>query len=650
MTSKERWRLAGICIFLAGIVWFVFFQTLQHDFINFDDPDYILKNRHVNAGLTSAGIGWAFTSVYAANWHPLTWLSHMLDCQFYGLNPWGHHLSSVLLHGLNAVLLFLVLRRMTGALWPSAFVATVFAVHPLRVESVAWIAERKDVLSALFFILTVGAYARYTRRSSAARYGLVLFLFALGLMCKPMLVTVPLILLLLDYWPLQRLADKARKRAVPTKRLLLEKLPFFALSGGLGIMTILAQKDALRPLAHFPLSTKLGNALLSTVTYIRQMFWPSDLVAYYPLSAASIVPAKVIGAVVLLLVISGLVFYLRGHRYLVTGWLWYLIMLVPVIGILQVGNQAHADRYTYLPQIGLYLMVAWGGSELIKRWQLRPLVAAVPAFLILIPLALLARAEAAHWRESETLWRHALARTSHNAMAELNLGEALYRKNALDEAVSHFRRAAEIQPDVATIHGSLGVALFSQGQLQEAMDHMRRSLELDPKQAGIHSSFGVALLEAGKVDESLAHLKKALEIDPNEADAHYNLGNTLLRKGAAAEAVAEYERALQLNPNDIQALNNAGWILSTWPDASVRNGSKAVAMAEKAYLLTQGSDPVIGATLAAAYAETGRFGEAIATAREALQSALRQGDRARADYLRGQITLFELGQPFREQR
>jgi hypothetical protein len=359
-TSKKKtaWPVIVACIFLAAIIWLVFGQTLGHEFINFDDDAYVYENPTVAGGFTLQGIPWAFTRVHASNWHPLTWISHMLDCQLYGLNPGGHHLTSVLLHAITAIALFLILRQMTGSLWRSVFVAALFAIHPLRVESVAWVAERKDVLSGLFFVLTIGAYARYARLPrSPLRYGLVLLLFALGLMSKPMLVTLPFVLLLLDYWPLNRVRNGSENNLRTWRYLIVEKLPLFCLAAASCLATLFAQTIAIRPLTHISLPLRLGNAVIAVAVYLRQMFWPTDLVVFYPFSALDVTAVATVLSVVLLGGISTAVFVLRRHRYLVTGWLWYLVMLGPVIGILQVGSQAHADRYTYLPQIGLYLLL-----------------------------------------------------------------------------------------------------------------------------------------------------------------------------------------------------------------------------------------------------------------------------------------------------
>jgi hypothetical protein len=383
----DRWKAVAICVLLAAITWLVFGQTLRYQFVNYDDDYYVFKNAQVTRGLTLEGIVWAFTHVHSSNWHPLTWISHMLDCQFCGLNPGGHHLTNVLLHAATAILLFLILRQMTGTLGRSAFVAAVFAIHPLRVESVAWVAERKDVLSGLFFMLIVGAYVRYARAPwSLLRYGLVVLLFALGLMCKPMLVTVPFVLLLLDYWPLNRLAtqrDQKGKHLRIRQRLVLEKLPLLGLSLASCVVTLFAQRDSMAPVARVSMPLRLGNAVVSYTDYLRQMFWPADLAVLYPWDATRLGPSNILPSIVLLAGISATVFILRRRRYLVTGWLWYIIMLVPVIGILQVGNQARADRYTYLPQIGLYLLLTWSAVELCAGWRHRRVVLTSLASVIL---------------------------------------------------------------------------------------------------------------------------------------------------------------------------------------------------------------------------------------------------------------------------
>ena len=612
--SKDRWLVFGICIFLGAVTWLVFGQTLHHDFVNVDDGDYVLKNLEVARGLTIEGAVWAFTHFHASNWHPVTWISHMLDCEIFGLSPGGHHLSNVLLHTATAICLFLVLRQMTAALWRSAFVAAVFAIHPLRVESVAWVAERKDVLSALFFVLTIGAYVRHTRRPSRAGYATVTALFALGLMCKPMLVTLPFVLLLLDYWPLNRIGDRNFLQVL--RRLFLEKLPLFTLAAASGLVTLFAQKGIIQPFASIPFSFRAANAFISYAVYLRQLFWPSNLAALYPFPSWNITVAGILSLILLVAVSVGIFVLRRRYPYLVTGWLWYLIMLGPVIGILQVGIQARADRYTYLPQIGLYLLLTWAVADLCARWRHIRLAPAILALILLPALAFTARLQASYWWDSQSLWIHAIACTPDNAAAHTNLGQAYYEKGEMDKAIAHYERA----------------------------------LQIDPNQVLAQSALGLALLDTGRPDESVTHLRKALEINPNFADAHYNLGNTFLQMGRANEAIAQYYRTLAINPRDIEALNNTAWILATWPEATIRDGPKAVELAERADFFTHGESPVISATLAASYAEAGRASDAVKTAERALRLATTLGNAARADSIRAQIELYQSGAAFRDRR
>jgi Flp pilus assembly protein TadD len=644
--ANHRWLAFAIVVFLGAITWFVFGEVRHHEFINFDDGDYVFKNARVTPGLTLDGIIWAFTHVHAGNWHPLTWISHMIDCQFYGLDPAGHHLTNVIIHGVTAALLFLVLRQMTGALWRSAFVAAVFAIHPLHVESVAWVAERKDMLSGLFFVLTLGAYVRYVRRGGFLRYATVLALFALGLMCKPMLVSVPLILLLLDYWPLRCFEEKGTTLG----KLIVEKLPFVAIGVAASLMTVVAQQAAIQPIERFPLLLRLGNAVVAYVDYLRQTFWPVDLAIFYPWDAARITWQSVALAGGILAAISIVVFLLRRRGYFVTGWLWFLIMLGPVIGIVQVGNQAHADRYTYLPQIGLVLLLTWAAADLVSRWRALRYVLAALAIALLVPLGWIARAQTFHWQDSERLWTHALSCTTDNTVAEENLGEALYQHGNVNDALLHLDKALRIEPNDAIAHGAIGTILMRMPDRKEALSHLQRSVEIYPQQASVQSALGVALLEAGHAAESSEHLQTAIALDPNNSDAHYNLGNTLLALMRPKDAVTEYERAFQLNSNDTEALNNMAWVLATWPDDAGRDGPKAVQWGEKADALALGRNSVIAATLAAAYAEVGRFADAISTAQRALQLATNEGDSARAEFIQVQIEQYRANTPLRDQR
>ncbi len=641
---NERWLVPGVCIFLAVIIWVVFGQTLGHEFVNYDDDEYVYENPEVVRGLTFQGIIWAFTHVHCSNWHPLTWISHMLDCQIYGLSPGGHHLTNVLLHTATAILLFLVLRRMTGFLWRSAFVAAVFAIHPLRVESVAWVAERKDVLSGLFFMLTLWAYTRYAQGVTGDRgqvtgtkemvpapgvslfYCLVLMFFALGLMCKPMLVTLPLVLLLLDYWPLRRISEFGVRRSElentlrpstlnpQLSTLLLEKLPLLGLAVASCVVTIFAQHETIQPFENISLPLRAGNASISCVAYLGQMFWPAGLAVLYPFPAAGIEVSEVVMSLVLLAGISGGVFILRGRcPCFLTGWLWYLIMLLPVIGIVQVGVQARADRYAYLPQIGLYLMLTWAAADLCAGWRHRRAVLGGGATVILAALIFCARAQASYWRNSELLWTHTLACTSDNAVAHNNLGDALFKKGKVDEAITQYQESLEIKPDCAKVCFNLGGALVQKGRVDEAMVYFQKALQINPDSADACYNLGMALLQKGDVDKAMVYFQKALQINPDYADAGINLGNALFQKGSLDEAIIHYQKALQIKPDSVDACYNLGMAL-------LQKGKvdEAIARFQKALQLKPDYADA-GINLGNALFQKGKVDEAIVHYRRVLQ-------------------------------
>jgi tetratricopeptide (TPR) repeat protein len=544
-------------------VVFVFGQTVGHGFVNYDDDHYVYQNPCVERGLTAAGIVWAFTTTQCYNWHPLTWLSHMLDCQAYGLHAGGHHLTNVLLHAATAILLFLVLWRMTGDLWPSAFAAALFAIHPLRVESVAWVAERKDLLSGLFFMLTLGAYVAYARHPfSLLRYLTVVGLFALGLMAKPMLVTLPCVLLLLDYWPLGRLESPPRESQrtlfIPW-RLVVEKLPLFALSAASCVVTPLVQADAIQSIEKFSLASRLGNAPVAYVTYLGQFFCPAGLAPFYPHSGSNPPTWQLAGALLLLVCICvGLLFWRAKYPHVLVGWFWYLGMLVPVIGLVQVGEQSMADRYTYLPQIGLAIALAWGAKQAFGRWAYPPWGCGVASALLMVALMGCVWRQTSYWCNAETLWTHTLDCTSPNAVAQCNLGVALGEQGRFDDAVPHLQEALRIRPCYAEAENSLAVALVGRGQVKEAMSHYQKALEIKPDFAEAHNNFGMALVDCGQVEEGLRHCRKALEIKPDYVDALNNLGVVLAGHGQVEEAIAHYQRALEIKPDFAEVHNNFG--------------------------------------------------------------------------------------------
>lgn len=647
--SQSRSVIAIVCLFLIAITWFVFAQTMRHDFFNYDDGDYVYDNATVSRGLTVAGVTWAFTHVHARNWHPLTTISHMFDCQLYGQKAGGHHFTNVILHTLAVLLLFLVLRQMTGAVWRSAFVAALFAIHPQRVESVAWIAERKDVLSGVFFMLTLGAYLYYLRKPSLARYLTMSILFGCGLMSKPMLVTLPLVLLLLDYWPLKRESRPAE--------LILEKVPLLVLSAASSVVTFLVQKQGGFQSDALPFVWRVENALVSYITYIRQMLWPVDLAPIYPHPENSLPVWEIALALVLLVTITVIALWRRRTiPYVVTGWFWYLIVLLPVIGIVQVGAQGWADRYTYLPAVGLYMLLTWGMFDLAAGWRYRSQILSACGALVLIACAWCSSIQASYWRNSETLWRHTLAVTSSNEVAQNNLGSIFYDRGQTDEALSYYEKALEIRLQrhaskydvlLALFHSNVGAALLKKGLVDEAIVHCQKAIQLQPDYPNGYINLGNALIDKGQIDDAIVVFREAIQLQPEDARIEMNVGDAFRRKGMEAEAIAHYERTLEINPRSISALNNLAWLLATSPDSSIRNGTKAVALSERAVQLSGAANPFFLHKLAAAHAESGDFQKALAVAERALQLASEQNQKALAQELQRDIKLYRANTPLR---
>ncbi|MGA2788375.1 MAG: tetratricopeptide repeat protein, partial [Verrucomicrobiota bacterium] len=609
---EDKGVVSGVCLLLAIAVFLVFDQTLHFGFVNFDDDVYVYQNPQVVQGLTLHGIGWAFTHIHNANWHPLVMMSLMLDAQIYGLKAGGYHLTNILLHGATAILLFLVLRRMTGMLWPSAFVAAVFAILPLRVESVAWVTERKDVLSGLFFVLTLWAYGRYVEKSevrspkSKVWYGLTMLFFTLGLLSKPTLVTVPFVLLLLDYWPLGRVAGGGW-RVARVRQLLLEKLPLFGLAAVFSLVTFITQKKAgaLAALERQPLAIRWENALANYAVYLSNMFWPDNLAALYPRQAASPAWEIMVAGGLLLLITVLVVAFARRFPYLVTGWLWYLGMLVPMIGIVQAGFVTRADRFTYLPQIGLCLIIAWTIKDLTASWRYRRQLLGVAALAVIVALMIGAWKQTSYWRDSESLWTRTLDCTSDNAFAHLNLGLALGAEGRLDEAIEHFQKAAEIGPLQAQAYNDLGIMLVGKGRLDEAVTNFARAVEIQPDYAAAHLNWGAVLATQGKTNEAIALFQRAIELKPDYADAHYNLARELAAQGKTAEAIGHYQRAIQLQPESSEVFYNLGIAL-----AAEGKLAEAVEQYQKAIQLKPDYADAHG-NLANVLAAQGRLEEAI---------------------------------------
>lgn len=535
---------------LTAAVLAAFWPALGNDFVNFDDPKYVTENQPVQHGFDAASLRWAWTTDHLATWHPVTWMSHMLDWQLFGPAPAGHHATSVLLHTVNTLLLFLLLERTTGAVWRSALVAALFGVHPLRVESVAWVAERKDVLSTLFWFLTMLAYVGWVRRRGTGRYLLVVLGLGLGLAAKPMVVTLPLTLLLLDYWPLGRWHTGADRRTAAW-RLVREKLPLVPLVAAASAATLLAGRSggAVGSLAEYPLAVRVGNAIVSYVAYLGMMLWPRNLAVLYPYPET--LPLwKVAACAALLLVITATAIRARsGRPYLLVGWLWFLGTLVPVIGLVQVGGQALADRYTYVPLVGIFVAAAW----LVPTAALRLAPAAV---VLLAALVVQTRVQVGHWRDSVALFTRAIAVEERNPDAHVNLAFGLLARGETERATAHFERALAMWPAHLPARIELGNILLGRGRLEEAVAHFRAAVATHPASGQAHNNLGYALLTQGRLDEAMPSFEHALRLDPGLAVAHNHLGVALARKGRNAEARAHFERAVHEDPHLVEALNN----------------------------------------------------------------------------------------------
>ncbi|UCF42636.1 MAG: tetratricopeptide repeat protein [Planctomycetota bacterium] len=552
----KGWDLP-ICALLVLATFTAYWPVHRYSFVDYDDHQYVTDNQHVKDGLTRDGIIWAFTTGHASNWHPLTWLSHMLDCQLFGADPGRHHLTSLLIHTISSIVLFAVFKKMTGEVWLSGFVAAAFALHPLHVESVAWIAERKDVLSGLFWMLTMAVYLRYARQRRIGWYVATILVFALGLMAKPMLVTLPFVLLLLDYWPLERLG---RDNAV---RLVVEKTPLFILSAISSVITFVAQRSggAVIEMEEVSIGIRAANALISYFVYISKMFWPSRLAVFYVYALDKSLLWLAVLAAFLVVGISILVVALAArYRYVFVGWFWYIGTLVPVIGLVQVGTQARADRYTYLPSIGISIIVAWGAAEMPGKWRYSKVVLAISAAVVMAAMLLCARTQVHHWQDSLTLFRHAVEVTRGSYVGHAGLGKALHARGKLDEAVRQYRQALQIKPNYTIARYNLANALSRQGKKDEAIEHYREVLQTDPNNARAHNNLGNALSGQRKIDEAIIHYRRAMEIEPDNPKVHNNLGSALAIQGNFGEAIGCFRSALQLKANDAEAWYNLGYV------------------------------------------------------------------------------------------
>jgi protein O-mannosyl-transferase len=559
--SLNKYYYIFVCLFIAVSTFSVYWQIHNYDFVNFDDDEYVYNNPHVNNGITINNIIWAFTSFHSYNYHPLTWISHMIDCQLYGLNPARHHLTNLLFHIANALLLFFVFNKMTNSLWQSGFIAALFALHPLHIESVAWISERKDVLSMFFWILTLLSYISYSRRPSVYRYYGVLLFFIFGLLSKPMVVTLPFVLFLLDYWPLDRFGGQESIFCHISKPksifvcLVLEKIPLLILSGISSIVTFYAQKygGIVKSLDIFPIKVRIANALVAYATYITKMIYPYKLAYLYPHPGMPLW-WKLTGSCFLLFCISYFAIRsMKQYPYFIVGWLWFLGTLVPVIGLVQVGVQSMADRYSYVPLIGLFVIVAWGVPELITHWKRKNLWVTISTTIVLAILMIMTWKNIRYWENSITINEHALQVTSQNYIALDSLGITLFRQGHIDEAIHLYQQAIQIQPDNCYVHFNLGVALYMKGDIEEAIKQYLEALRIEPNYFKALTNLGAALYQQGHIDESINWYQQALRINPDYLEAHYNIGIAFDKLGKIEEAIQHYLQAVRIDPNFVSA-------------------------------------------------------------------------------------------------
>ena len=644
--AMPRPRVIGLLLALATLLAYL---PATHDrFINYDDEDYVTQNQIVQRGLTWAGIKWAFTTGHASNWHPLTWLSHMTDCELFRLNPGGHHFVNVLFHAANATLLFMLLLRLTNALWPTAFVAALFAWHPMHVESIAWVSERKDVLSTFFALLALGSYVRFARENRRGNFWLAVVCFALGLMSKPMLVTLPFVMLLLDYWPLQRILNpESKTRSV--RRCVIEKWPFFLLAALSSMVTFLAQRnEAVASLAKVPLTLRLENAILAYAVYLLKTIWPAHLAVFYPLPGHIAWSLAATAAAVLILISAAVWLERRRSPWLLVGWLWFLGTLVPVIGLVQVGDQAMADRYGYFPLIGIFIAVAFPIAEWTNGFPFRKIGCSIAGVLTLSACLVLTENQLRYWHDSESLFTHALAVTEDNALARLNLGAALEEQNQPEKALIEYQRALQLDPRPHETYNNIGKLLNDGGKPEAALNYCRESVRLNPKSAFSHNNLGLVLVELGHLDEAMGQFSEAARLDASYAPPRFQMGKILLKQGHDAEGMPYFHDALQIEPDNLQMLIYLARVLAADENPQTRNGAEALALATKASQLAGRAQPVALDTLAMADAENGRFDEAVQTGQVAVNLARAAGQKEDAAIMQQRLELYQKHQPWRE--
>jgi len=650
MSNGVAWKRGVLlAVLLAGITTLAYREARHFDFTNYDDADYITANPKVQQGLTGESVRWGLTTTYFSYWHPLTWWSHMLDVELFGLRAGGHHMTNVALHVLATLALFLSLTQMTRAMERSAFVAGLFALHPLHVESVAWIAERKDVLSTLFWFLTMWAHAAYARRPGKGRYLVALGLFLLGLMSKPMLVTVPAVLLLLDVWPLRRLnlfpppdgapGWKGWLRRVDAgssaslRRLLLEKVPFLTLAVASSAITFIGVYSTNRMLGTetVPIGLRLANVPISYVRYLAKMILPENMVVLYPMPEGW-AWWEVAGATLLLVAVTAGVWAgMRKSPYLLVGWLWYLGTLVPTIGLIPVGWQSIADRYTYVPLVGIFIMVTWLVADRVPVWPQRRWVLGTASVLILAALAFGTQRQARHWQNNETLFQHAVNASTNNALAHYNLGLTFHMQQRWSDAVRHYQESIRMQPGKDKAYNNLGYIMNQLGQLDRATNILLQGLEVSPGNASLHLNLGISLKGLRQRDRAMAAFEESLRLNRDLTDARVQRAILLLEAGRAGDGMAELQEAVAREPDHAGACLQAAWVLATHPDDSMRDASRALEHATHVVTLTGGQDPASLLALAAARAAAGDFPGALEAAD---QSAALARDMGRGPFAR----------------
>ncbi len=646
MTTRFKQRQVFIISISLVAVTLATYEPIRHNgFISYDDQGYITSNPLITAGISWQSLGQAFTKPHFFMWHPLTTISHMLDCQIFGLNPAGHHFISVLFHILNALLIFWILTATTGAMWPSAFVASVFALHPLQIESVAWAAERKTVLSGIFWFLTIAVYIWYTKRPGIGRYILLFMVYALCIMTKPVVVTLPFVLLLLDYWPLERIGK------VSAGRLITEKIPLLILSVVLSVITFIVQHQGgvVVSLGKISLKGRIGNTFTSYISYISKMIWPTELAVIYPYRSTNLSDASTVGCIILFVLMLFLSIYIgRRRKYVAMGWLWYIGTLVPVIGLVQSGSQAMANHYMYIPILGLLIIIAWGTKDLVNNKRKLQIAAAISAGVVLTSTLILSRTQVRYWQDSLTLFEHTLKITENNPIAENNYGCALYDSGRVNETILHLSRAVKMDPLYIDARNNLGKVFLKEGKLNEAIACFNEVIKQYENLAEAHYDLGVASDRQKRSDEAIKHLNEVLQTGKNKAEIYTNLGTAYTQLGKYDLAIENWTKAAELKPDDAELLNNLAWLLATTGDVSVQNAKKAVELAQHACELTGYKNPSFLDTLAAAYAAAGRFDDAVKTAQQALDIAKSGSQKDLNNEIQSHVKLYQAGQPYRQ--